>query len=190
MRVIAGTAGGLPLAPPPRTTRPTMDKVRAAIFSSLGDAVLDTRVLDLFAGSGALGIEALSRGAIAATFVDADRAACAIIRRNLASTKLSGTIQTAEAARFLARDAALGPFDLIFADPPYKKTPTDHDFTPDLLADPTLPTLLARGGTFILESVSSRPLPDLTSTPWQSIRSKTYGETTVTFLIPTVAELV
>ncbi len=184
MRVIAGIAGGIPLAPPPRTTRPTMDKVRAAIFSSLGDAVFDTRVLDLFAGSGALGIEALSRGASSATFVDADTAACAIIRKNLSRTKLTGTIQTAEAARFLARDAALGPFDLIFADPPYRKADSDRDFVADLLADPALPPLLAPGGTFILESVANRPLPELTTTPWQSIRAKTYGESAVTFLIP------
>ncbi len=181
MRVIAGIAGGLPLAPPPRTTRPTMDKVRAAIFSSLGDAVLDTRVLDLFAGSGALGIEALSRGAASATFVDSDQAACAIIRQNLTRTRLTGTIQTAEAARFLARAAALGPFDLIFADPPYKKTPTDRDFAAELLADPTLPTLLAPGGTFILETASNQPLT--VAPPWQSIRAKTYGESAISFLI-------
>ncbi len=184
MRVIAGIAGGLPLAPPPRTTRPTMDKVRAAIFSSLADAVPGTRVLDLFAGSGALGIEALSRGATTATFVDADPAAAAIARKNLARTKLTGSVLATDVFRYLSIHSTPATFDLIFADPPYRKNDADRDFVADLLADPHLPAALAPGGTFILESVSHRPLPDLQTTAWQAIRTKSYGESAVAFLIP------
>ncbi|MGC1481573.1 MAG: RsmD family RNA methyltransferase, partial [Chthoniobacterales bacterium] len=142
MRVIAGSAGGVPLLPPPRTTRPTMDKVRAAVFSSLGDAVPDARVLDLYAGSGALGIEALSRGAATATFVDSDSSAVATIRRNLAKTKLTGSVQAMDVTRFLPLYAPPGSFELIFADPPYTKSDADRDFVAELLADPALPLAL------------------------------------------------
>ena len=77
MRVIAGSAGGVRLAVPKRGVRPTMDRVKAAIFSSLGEAIIGARVLDLFAGTGALGIEALSRGAASAIFVEDDRQSAA-----------------------------------------------------------------------------------------------------------------
>ena len=90
MRVIAGSAGGLALQLPKTDLRPTMDVVKGAIFSSLGDFIVGARVLDLFAGSGALGIEALSRGAASATFVENDRRAVAAIERNLEKTKLTG----------------------------------------------------------------------------------------------------
>ena len=92
MRVIAGTAGGIRLDVPKRDVRPTMDRVKGAIFSSLGDAVIGAHVLDLFAGTGALGIEALSRGAASARFVDHDRRAVAAIEANLARTKFTGRV--------------------------------------------------------------------------------------------------
>ena len=89
MRVIAGSAGGVPLlCPKGDQVRPTMDQVRAAIFSSLAERVPEARVLDLFAGTGGLGIEALSRGAAKATFVERDRKAVDCIRRNLEQTRL------------------------------------------------------------------------------------------------------
>jgi 16S rRNA (guanine966-N2)-methyltransferase len=93
MRVIAGSAGGIRLEVPKRGVRPTMDRVKAAIFSSLGDSVAGARVLDLFAGSGALGIEALSRGASSAVFVEEDRQSAEMIERNLAKTKLKGRVR-------------------------------------------------------------------------------------------------
>src|SRR4029450_1718078 len=101
MRVIAGSAGGLRLAVPKRGVRPTMDRVKAAIFSSLGNTVVGARVLDLFAGSGALGIEALSRGASTVVFVEADRKSSAIIESNLAKTKLKGRILQKDVFDFL-----------------------------------------------------------------------------------------
>src|ERR1700758_2216865 len=92
MRVIAGSAGGIRLAVSKRGVRPTMDRVKAAIFSSLGDSIIGARVLDLFAGSGALGIEALSRGATAAVFVDQDRTSISAIEKNLGRAKLQGRL--------------------------------------------------------------------------------------------------
>src|ERR687887_365934 len=93
MRVIAGSAGGIRLIVPKKGVRPTMDRVKAAIFSSLGEAVIGANVLDLFAGSGALGIEALSRGASSAVFVEEDRQSIAAIEKNLARTNLKGSIR-------------------------------------------------------------------------------------------------
>ncbi len=92
MRVIAGSAGGIRLAVPKSGVRPTMDRVKAAIFSSLGDTIIGARVLDLFAGSGALGIEALSRGASSVLFVDQDRQSIDVIERNLAKTKFQARV--------------------------------------------------------------------------------------------------
>ena len=122
MRVIAGSAGGLTLQPPGKGTRPTMDRVRAAIFSSLGERVPEARVLDLYAGSGALGIEALSRGAASATFVENHGPTAGLIRKNLQTTRLDrsgGSVQQMDAMRFLDLYAAPESFDLVFADPPY-----------------------------------------------------------------------
>ena len=93
MRVIAGSSGGLRLYVPKTDIRPTMDRVKAAIFSSLGERVIGARVLDLFAGTGALGIEALSRGAASVMFVESDRQAIVAIERNLAQTGLSGRLR-------------------------------------------------------------------------------------------------
>src|SRR5205085_2180739 len=92
MRVIAGSAGGLPLQSPRTELRPTMDRVKAAIFSMLGEAVKGARVLDLFAGTGSLGIEALSRGSASATFIENDARAVAAIEKNLQRTRLRGTV--------------------------------------------------------------------------------------------------
>jgi len=121
MRVVGGEAKGRRL----RSTRsaemrPTTDMARKTIFDILGDGVKDARVLDLFAGAGTLGIEALSRGAREAVFVDSDRDACAIILQNLEATGLraAGHIRRADVMRFLARAARM-PFDLVFLDPPY-----------------------------------------------------------------------
>src|SRR2546427_13246241 len=115
MRVIAGSAGGIRLAVPKRGVRPTMDRVKAAIFSSLGDAVAGARVLDLFAGSGALGIEALSRGASSAMFVEEDRQSTEMIERNLAKTKLKGRVRQQNVFDFLRRGPDAERVQIIFA---------------------------------------------------------------------------
>ena len=121
MRVIAGEAKGHRLAgPPSRATRPTSDLVRGAIFSALESMGVDlTRVLDLYAGSGALGIEALSRGGEWCDFVEKDARTCASIRENLAKTRFDGRakVHCAPVERALAR--LEGPYTLVLADPPY-----------------------------------------------------------------------
>lgn len=185
MRVIAGTAGGVPLLVPKTDLRPTMDQVRAAIFSALGDRVIGARVLDLFAGTGALGIEALSRGAASVVFVESERRAVETIRRNLDKTRLAGsaaTVQGAEVFAVLTRGwGVAGPFDLVFADPPYAvKKPGADDPGARLLADGALPLLLAPGGLLVLEKAPGRPLPE--GTVWNAIRQRRYGGTEVVFL--------
>ncbi len=92
MRIIAGAAGGITIRVPQAVTRPTMDRTRQALFSMLGDIVVGARVLDLFAGSGALGLEALSRGAAHAVFVEHHRAAAQVIRENLAAGREGGKV--------------------------------------------------------------------------------------------------
>jgi 16S rRNA (guanine966-N2)-methyltransferase len=123
MRVIAGSRGGrVLLAPRGRATRPTSDRVREAVFSILGD-VSGAAVLDLYAGSGALAIEALSRGAAEATLVDSASAAIATIRRNLADLGLEAQVRREDARAFLRTASRSAPqYDLVFLDPPYRQT--------------------------------------------------------------------
>jgi 16S rRNA (guanine966-N2)-methyltransferase len=186
MRVIAGSAGGIQLEVPKRGVRPTMDRVKAAIFSSLADKVIDARVLDLFAGSGALGIEALSRGAASALFVDHDREVIGTIDRNLKKAKIQGKTRQQEVFEFLNRQpdstgsTSLGEYDLIFADPPYDPMASGESFTGKLLSNKSLLQLLAPDGVFVLEK---RPGEDLPQMPfWNLIRQKAYGATEVLFL--------
>src|ERR671914_2355707 len=122
MRVIAGRFGGRRLAAPPgAATRPTSDRVREALFSILGERVAGARVLDLFAGSGALGIEALSRGAAEATFVDTAAPAIRTVRANLDALGAAAEVRRADARRFLgAASADARQYDLVFLDPPYR----------------------------------------------------------------------
>jgi 16S rRNA (guanine966-N2)-methyltransferase len=180
MRVIAGSAGGIPLAVPKRGVRPTMDRVKAAIFSSLADQIIGARVLDLFAGSGALGIEALSRGAASALFVEEDRQSIATIEKNLTKAKLEGRVRQQDVFKFLKRDAAEEKFGIIFADPPYEKTESGERFTEKLLANETLPQLLEQNGIFVLEKRPAEHFPE--TNLWKVARAKTYGATEVLFL--------
>jgi 16S rRNA (guanine966-N2)-methyltransferase len=120
MRVIAGTAKGTRLAPVPGGTRPLSDRAREGLFASLGPGVEGARCADLFAGTGAVGIEALSRGAAACDFVDSGAGPLRAIRENLSRTGFGSAarIYRAEVGRFLSREDA-GPYDLAFLDPPY-----------------------------------------------------------------------
>lgn len=180
MRVIAGSAGGIQLEVPKEGVRPTMDRVKAAIFSSLGDQVINARVLDLFAGTGALGIEALSRGAASVLFVDQDRQAIRTIEKNLAKTKLEGRARPQDVFEFLQRSPRHERFDIVLADPPYEQTKTGERFTEKLLSDESLPLLLEATGVFVLEKRPSERLPENPS--WVVSRRKTYGATEVLFL--------
>jgi 16S rRNA (guanine966-N2)-methyltransferase len=157
-----------------------MDLVRGAVFSSLGEAVLGATVLDLFAGTGSIGIEALSRGAASATLVEADRKACSIIAENLTRTRLQASVVCNDVFRFLDSKRTQGPMDLIFADPPYSKKPGDRDFSLDLLRNPNLPPLLREGGIFILEVAQNWLFPK--DSVWNCLRRKRYGSTETLFL--------
>lgn len=171
MRVVAGVAGGRRLqAPAGRKVRPTSERVREALFNSLGslDVVVGAGVLDLFAGTGALGIEALSRGAASATFVDADARAVAAIKENLRATGLAerSRVVQADVLRYLADQGHVEPrtFDIAFADPPYA-----WDEWPALLA--VVPARIVA-----IEARAHLTLPP----EWHPLRSKRYGDTVVT----------
>jgi 16S rRNA (guanine966-N2)-methyltransferase len=169
VRVVAGEFKGRRLeAPRGMRTRPTADRVREALFSMLGD-VSGARVLDLFAGSGALGIEALSRGAASAVFVERDPRAAAAIERNLSSLGLDQRVLRQDALRFMAR-AEGGTFDLVFCDPPYDSA--------SRLAGPLaerLPALTAQGARIVIESDKRRPL----ELPLPLVKERTYGDTRI-----------
>jgi RNA methyltransferase, RsmD family len=180
MRVIAGSAGGIRLAAPKRGVRPTMDRVKAAIFSSLGEAIIGARVLDLFAGSGALGIEALSRGAASAIFVEDDRQSAEMIEQNLAKTGLKGRVRHQDVFDFLRQASDAEKFQIIFADPPYEKNHRGESDTGKLLNNESLPHLLSPNGIFVLEKRPGELLREINL--WRIIRQKTYGATQVLFL--------
>jgi 16S rRNA (guanine966-N2)-methyltransferase len=148
MRVVAGEFKGRTLhAPRGSSIRPTSDKVRGAVFNVLGE-VEGLRVLDLFAGTGALGIEALSRGASEATFVDTDTAA---VERNLATVGGVGAVRRRDALRWLGQ--AEGRFDLVFADPPYSSAPSLGERLTELL-----PAVLSQNARIVTESDKRAPL--------------------------------
>jgi len=174
MRVVAGELRGRKIeAPPGGSTRPTTDKAREAVFNALAslDVVVDARVADLFSGSGALGIEALSRGAAHCTFVERDRRALEVIEGNVA------TLGLRERSRVRAGDAvsiaaSLGELDLVFADPPY-----DFVAWPRLLDVVCADLLVAEAGA----AIAAEP-------GWERGRVKRYGRTWVTFLHRVVVE--
>lgn len=180
MRVVAGTAGGIPLYIPKTDLRPTMDVVKGAIFSSLGEMVIEARVLDLFAGSGGLGIEALSRGARHVVMVEKERLAVQTIKKNLEKTRLTGAVYEMDIFSYLDRLAAPGSFEIILADPPYSKQQGDRDFTNELLASEALRAALAPGGIFVLEHRPGAKLP--LKDRWICLRQKRYGATEVALL--------
>ena len=154
MRVIAGAYGGRELsAPRGRYTRPTSDRVREALFSILGE-VSGARVLDLFAGSGALGIEALSRGASEATLVDSSPAAIAAIRRNLERLGIEANVHRRSAFAFLQQaPGSTRHYDLVFLDPPYRHA---GSLSTQLAA--ALVPVLAPEARVVAESDRRRPL--------------------------------
>ena len=156
MRVVAGRLGGRRLAAPPGdATRPTSDRVREALFAILGP-LGGERVLDLYAGSGALGIEALSRGAAEATFVERSRPAVASIEANLAALELEARVERGDALRFLTaagRAGGTARFDLVFADPPYSCAASLADRLSSLLG-----AILSEDARIVTESDHRAPL--------------------------------
>ena len=155
MRIVAGLYGGRRLtAPPGSETRPTSDRVREALFSVLGPSIQGARVLDLFAGSGALGIEALSRGAAHAVFVDRSRKAISAINANLEALSIDAEVRPIEArAALRAASARHEAYDLVFLDPPYRRAAElGRELSEGLTA------VLAPGARVITESDRRAPL--------------------------------
>ncbi|MBJ7258823.1 MAG: 16S rRNA (guanine(966)-N(2))-methyltransferase RsmD [Chthoniobacterales bacterium] len=177
MRIIAGTAGGIRMDCPDGVARPMMDRVRGAVFSSLGEAVHGARVADLFAGSGAIGIEALSRGAASCTFVDSHRKAAQAIRDNLARTKLAGTVRQQDVTAVLT-SAQDGSFDLVFADPPFALAPAEKAHPARLMDSGLLARCLAPGGIFVVELPHE---PPAAGEAWELLRCRPYGQAWVAF---------
>ena len=178
MRVIAGSAKGHNLKMPKGDqTRPAMDRVKGSLFSILAARVADGRFLDLFAGSGSLGIEALSRGALYAAFVDTSPFCVKAIQENLAHTKLSdrGEVFREDCRQFLQR-RALAVFDVVFIDPPYLKGLLE----PILDVLPTCP-MFGERTRFVIERQKKDDLRLETRPALQLLDERLFGDTVLTF---------
>jgi 16S rRNA (guanine966-N2)-methyltransferase len=172
MRIIAGTAKGRRLvAPDSKGTRPVTDRVREAVFSILGTWVEEASVLDLYAGSGSFGLEALSRGAGAATFVENGAKALLALRRNIETVGLGGKVVSSTVSAFLDRSA--GRHHLVFMDPPWEQ-PTEV-MTADL---GRLDHLLAAGGEVVVSRRHSDDVP-LIPVTWGVATDRRYGDTRI-----------
>lgn len=176
-RIVAGAAGGRRLAVPPRGTRPTTDRVRESVFNVLA-ARLDfdgLRVLDLYAGSGALGLEALSRGARSVLFIENDRRAAEVIDRNIATVGLTGAaVRRGTVAAVLAAGAG-SQVDLVFADPPYEVGNAEVESVLSVLESRGW---LAQDAVAVVERSASSP--SLTWPPgWEVWPGRRYGDTRI-----------
>lgn len=178
-RIIGGEAGGRRLRTlPGSTTRPTSDRVREALFSALEASLgewTDVRVLDLYAGTGAVGLEALSRGAAAATFVEHDRRAAQVLRQNVASLALPGGEVVAGSVSRVVGVPSRTPYDLVFADPPY---PLAEDDLAGVLAALVAGDWLAPDAVVVVERSRRSPAPRLPA-GITHVRRKDYGETSL-----------
>ncbi|MGO9526324.1 MAG: 16S rRNA (guanine(966)-N(2))-methyltransferase RsmD [Verrucomicrobiia bacterium] len=181
MRIIAGLAKGMTLVAPRTGVRPTADRIREAVFSSLGARVVGVRVLDLFAGTGALGLEAASRGATSVTFVEQAPEALESLQKNILTFQKNREVgcsfavartAVAEQLRKLVADGEI--FQLVFADPPYGEA------AQELLREASLQQLLASDGILVLESAKRNAL--VVSELWERVRESIYGDTRVDFL--------
>lgn len=172
MRVITGTARGRKLREPEgMASRPTTDNVKESMFNLIQFDIEGRRVLDLFAGTGQLGIEALSRGARSAVFVDESRAAVQLVRTNLAHCRLQGDVVQGESLGYLR---TCGKFDLIFLDPPY-----DTGLLDKALANVVQFDTLAEGGIIVCESRREKELPQLHQ-PYYLLTERSYGKIKLT----------
>lgn len=190
MRIISGKSGGVRLsAPEGMGVRPTEDRVKESMFSTLGDLTGKT-VLDLFAGTGALGLEALSRGAAVVHGFELEKRHCDIIRRNLAA--MGKTLGTEQTARYIlhtgdvARAAQELPeglrADVILADPPYETAAGAYGWR-ELMLDRGLAERMVPGGMLVLEHGSDRELPWYPESPWKCLRVKVFGIRAVSFAV-------
>lgn len=179
MRIISGMAGRRKIKVPKAVVRPTTDRTREAVFSILSGMVNGARCLDLFAGSGAVGLEALSRGAAEVTFVEMNRACVRVVEENLKASGLGGgRVVEADVLAFVRR--LRGEFDLVFADPPYKKGPGERDFVKELLECEGLCAAMAEGGLVVAEVDANEGLAEVEG--WEQVDVRKYGGCAVYFL--------
>lgn len=178
MRIISGTAGGRKIRVPGSVARPSTDRLREALFSILGQRVQDARVLDLFAGSGALGLECLSRGASSCVFVDQSREAQLAIASNLKDLRLPGGRVVVGDVFSVLRNTS-GEYDLVFADPPYFKAQGDVDYIGQLLVDENLPQCLSAEGLLIMEDASANQRSACDG--WHLLDKRCYGDSGILF---------
>jgi 16S rRNA (guanine966-N2)-methyltransferase len=172
VRIIAGTAGGRTIKAPDTTeTRPATDRVREAVFSMIGSGAVGARVLDLYAGSGSFGLEALSRGAATATFVENGRVALKALKHNIGTLGIGGRAVAASVPSYLARDP--GTFSLVFIDPPWDldRERLEQEF---LLLD----RFLTADATVVTSRRYSDPLPRQPKN-WRVATDRRYGDTRI-----------
>lgn len=181
VRVVAGSAGGLFLKVPKGfSSRPTQERVKAALFNRLGSRIVGARVLELFAGTGSLGIEALSRGAASVLFVEKDRRALSVLRENLQHCRLSGEVIGMDVSAWLRQPKPTHghPFDIILMDPPYDfRIPGDSTEWFNALA-----ALLTPNGVIIWEH--ARRMPPTLPSHWTLVHRAEYGETSLSQFCP------
>ncbi len=172
MRVITGAARGRKLLEPEgMAVRPTTDMVKEAMFNIIQFDIEGRRVLDLFAGTGQLGIEALSRGAAEAVFCDESRQAVKLVRANLERCGLKGRVEQTDSIAYLSR---AGKFDLVFLDPPY-----DTNLLEKALEAIRNVDILNDGGIIVCESRSDKPMPE-PEAPYRKALSRRYGKVALT----------
>ena len=186
LRVTGGILGGRIIRVPKTAVRPTQDRVRAAVFSSLAERIPGARVLDLFAGSGAIGLEAYSRGAASVCWVESDRRVLVVLNDNIrqlcgpgaaAGLKPETRVVAADVLKFVQQRRESESFDLIFADPPY-----DHDggWLKKILFALGMGSMLNAKGLLVME-VSAR-VPESVLAHWPWVKTKIYGETRICML--------
>lgn len=176
MRIVGGEFGGRLLRVPSDGMRPTQEKVRAAVFSSLAAFVPGTRVLDLFAGSGALGLEAWSRGAAHVEWVENAKPSLQALKRNLADLRAPAgfRVWSADVLRWLEGRPAAVPFDLVLADPPYEPA-LEGRYAERIAGLLASHGWLRPGGVFVYETEDRASPPPLHS--WTLLRDRRYGKT-------------
>lgn len=176
MRIITGSAKGTKLKTPKGlAVRPTGDRVKESIFNILGSLVVEARVLDLFAGTGNLGLEALSRGAEHTTFVEQSPASIALVRENASLTKLADKIAIIKGNVLTVLPRITEKYDLVFCDPPYNK-----GFVGQVLLSLDNSTLLVDGGILIVEH-SQHEIVEVKLTQLQLRRTERFGETCISY---------
>lgn len=179
MRITGGELGGRILKVPAGAVRPTQDKVRAALFSMLAPRIAGSRFLDLCAGSGAVGLEAWSRGAGAVCWVESNPRVAAVLAGNIEELcRVKGEVFRIDALKFFKKRLVAEPFDIIFCDPPYDKD-GGGGVAATFLDAVESSGLLAEGGLFILEQDSGAPVEEPAG--WRRVDAREYGNTRLSF---------